>query len=68
MKRFAESEDRRQATLLPDSLDDYVTDDHPVRVIDVFIGELDLAAMGFARVAPEAMGPHLSSSSAAKDL
>jgi len=47
MKRFAESEDRRQATLLPDSLDDYVTDDHPVRVIDVFIGELDLAAMGF---------------------
>jgi len=47
MKRFIESEDRRQATLLPDSLEDYVTADNPVRVIDVFIDELDLAAMGF---------------------
>ena len=56
MKRFIESEDRRQATLLPDSLEDYVTDDNPVRVIDVFIDELDLAAMGFAGVAPEATG------------
>ena len=56
MKRFIESEDRRQATLLPDSLEDYVTDENPVRVIDVFIEELDLAAMGFAGVAPEATG------------
>ena len=56
MKRFIESEDRRQATLLPDSLEDYVTDENPVRVIDVFIEELDLAAMGFAGVALEAMG------------
>ena len=56
MKRFIESEDRLQATLLPDSLEDYVTDDNPVRVIDVFIDELDLAAMGFAGVAPEATG------------
>ncbi len=56
MKRFIESQDRRQATLLPDSLEDYVTDDNPVRVIDVFIDELDLAAMGFAGVAPEATG------------
>jgi transposase len=37
-------------------LEDYVTDDNPVRVIDVFIDELDLAAMGFAGVAPEATG------------
>ena len=56
MKRFVESEDRRQATLLPDSLEDYVTDDNPVRVIDVFIGELDLAATGFAGTTPEATG------------
>ena len=56
MKRFIESQDRRQATLLPDSMEDYVTDDNPVRVIDVFIAELDLAAMGFAGVAPEATG------------
>lgn len=42
MKRFVEGEDRRQATLLPDSLEDYVTEDNPVRVVDVFIDELDL--------------------------
>jgi len=56
MKRFVEGEDRRQATLLPDCLDDYVTEDNPVRVIDVFIDELDLSALGFAGVVPEATG------------
>jgi transposase len=56
MKRFIEGEDRSQATLLPDSLEDYVTEDNPVRVIDVFIDELDLAAMGFSGVAPESTG------------
>ena len=40
MKRFVEGEDRQQATLLPACLDDYVTEDNPVRVIDVFIDEL----------------------------
>ena len=48
MKRFVEGEDRRQATLLPECLDDYVTQDNPVRVIEVFIDELDLGAVGFA--------------------
>jgi transposase len=56
MKRFIEGEDRRQATLLPDSLEDYVTEDNPVRVIDVFIDELDLEALGFAGIMPEATG------------
>lgn len=56
MKRFIEGEDRRQATLLPDSLEDYVTEDNPVRVIDFFIDELDLGALGFAGVVPEATG------------
>ena len=56
MKRFVVGEDRRQATLLPDSLEDYVTEDDPVRVIDVFIDELDLGALGFAGVVPEATG------------
>jgi transposase len=45
MKRFIEGEDRRQATLLPDSLEDYVTEDNPVRVVDVFIDELDLEGL-----------------------
>ena len=52
MKRFVEGGDRRQATLLPDSLEDYVTEDNPVRVVDVFIDELDLEALGFSGVAP----------------
>src|SRR5271155_1076116 len=56
MKRFIEGEDRRQATLLPDSLEDYVTEDNPVRVVDVFIDELDLEALGFAGVVPEVTG------------
>ena len=56
MKRFVEGEDRRQATLLPDSLEDYVTEDNPVRVIEVFIDALDLGALGFAGVVPEATG------------
>src|SRR5450755_1400788 len=56
MKRFVEGEDRRQATLLPDSLEDYVTEDNPVRVVDVFIDELDLEALGFSGVVPEVTG------------
>jgi hypothetical protein len=56
MRRFVEGEDRQQATLLPACLDDYVTEDIPVRVIDVFIDELELEALGFAGVVPEVTG------------
>ncbi len=56
MKRFVEGKDRRQSLLLPDSLDDYVTEDNPVRVVEVFIDELDLAALGFEGMQPPATG------------
>src|SRR5260370_25429797 len=56
MKRFVESEDRRQGVLLPEFLDDYVSEENPVRVIDVFVEELDLGALGFEGVVPEATG------------
>jgi transposase len=56
MSRFVEGEDRRQAYLLPESLDDYVAEDNPVRVIEVFIDELDLGALGFEGVEPAATG------------
>ena len=46
MKRFVEGEDRTQGVLLPEFLDDYVAEDNPVRVIDVFVDELDLRARG----------------------
>ena len=56
MKRFVEGEDRRQAYLLPESLDDYVAEDNPVRVVEVFIDELDLGALGFEGVQPAVTG------------
>lgn len=56
MKRFVEGQDRRQTALLPECLDDFVTDDNPVRVVEAFIDELDLGELGFAGVVPEATG------------
>jgi transposase len=56
MKRFVEGEARQQVVLLPPCLDDYVTEDNPVRVIEAFVDELDLAALGFDGVVPEATG------------
>jgi transposase len=56
MKLFIEGEDRRQAILLPDCLEDYVSDENPVRVIEAFIDEIDLKALGFDGVVPEVTG------------
>jgi len=52
MKRFVEGVDRGQRTLLPASLDDYVTEDNPVRAVDVFVDGLDLDKLGFVSVQP----------------
>ena len=48
--------DRSQRLLLPESVDDYVDPENPVRFIDVFVDGLDLATAGFARVAPNTTG------------
>ncbi|WP_107504148.1 IS1182 family transposase, partial [Metapseudomonas resinovorans] len=56
MKRFIQGECRGQSTLLPESLDDYIADTNPVRVVDVFVDELDLGRLGFDRVVPAATG------------
>ncbi len=56
MKRFIQGEDRNQATLLPELLDDYVADTNPVRVVDVFVDELDLGQLGFEGVEPAETG------------
>lgn len=56
MKRFVEGADRNQATLLPECLEDWVEEDNPVRVIDVFIDELDLCDLGFSGVDPKVTG------------
>lgn len=47
MSRFVEGVDRQQPTLLPECLDDYVAAENPVRVVDVFVDELDLRGLGF---------------------
>src|SRR6184192_2612313 len=50
MKRFIERQDRAQITLLPECLDDYIAEDNPVRVVEAFVNQLDLAALGFEGV------------------
>lgn len=56
MRRFIQGENRAQVTLLPESLDDYVTDTNPVRVVDVLVGELDLGNLGFEGFVPAETG------------
>ena len=56
MKRFVEGVDRSQATFLPECLDDFIADDNPVRVVDVFVDELELGDLGFERVHPRSTG------------
>jgi len=56
MRRFVEGTDRGQSTLFPECLEDWIGEDNPVRVIDVFVDELDLAELGFSGVDPEVTG------------
>jgi transposase len=56
MKRYVEGQDRSQTTLFPESLDEYIAEDNPVRVVDVFVDELDLKELGFDGAEPEATG------------
>src|SRR5467141_4668913 len=56
MSRFVVGDDRSQSTLFPERLDDYLAEDNPVRAIDVFVDELELAGLGFGGVEPEATG------------
>ena len=56
MSLFVEGEDRSQSWLLPNSLEDYVSPDNPVRVVEAFIDELDFGSLGFSGVEPAATG------------
>ena len=47
---------RDQLALIPTTLNEAVSADHPVRVIDGFVDSLDLKKMGFSRVVAEEMG------------
>ena len=56
MPRFIEGQDRQQVTLMPECVDDFIADDNPVRVIDAFVGQLDLTKLGFEGAEPAATG------------
>ncbi len=56
MKRFVQGEPRTQISLLPECLDDYVTEDNPVRVVEAFIDALNLEKLGFAGAVPQVTG------------
>ena len=56
MKRFIEGEERNQVTLLPECLDDYIAEDNPIRVVDVFVDELKLHELGFVGAEPAVTG------------
>jgi transposase len=56
MSRFIEGDERSQSVLFPERLDDWIAQDNPVRVIDVFVDELDLGALGFERAEPAQTG------------
>ena len=57
MSGFIEGENRHQATLFPERLDDYVNEENPVRVIDMFIDELDVSGLGFKTEAADTGRP-----------
>jgi len=56
MKRFVEGADRGQSTLFPACLDDWIDENNPVRVIDAFVGAVDVGDLGFDGVEPAETG------------
>ena len=56
MVRYVEGWNRSQSFLLPECVDDYVGENNPVRVVDAFVDELDLAHLGFGRAVPAETG------------
>jgi len=56
MTSYISGESRSQSTLFSEALDDYIHEDNPVRVVDVFVDELDLSVLGFKHTKPCATG------------
>jgi transposase len=53
---YIKGEDRNQITLFPDAIDDYITPDNPVRVIEAFVDSLNMEKLGFERTVPNEIG------------
>jgi transposase len=56
MSGYIEGTDRGQVTFFPDRLEDWIGEDNTVRVIDLFVDEINLAELGFVRAAPAQTG------------
>jgi len=56
MGRFIEGESRSQTVLFSEQLEDWIDEDNPVRAVDAFVEELDLAQLGFAGAEPADTG------------
>jgi transposase len=56
MSGYIEGTDRGQTTLFPDRLEDWIGEDNPVRVIDLFVDEINPSELGFARACPARTG------------
>jgi len=52
MKHFIEGFGRDPGTLFPEGLDDFIAENNSDRVIETFVGALDLSALGFAGINP----------------
>jgi transposase len=62
MRRFVEGVDCSQSTLFPECLEDWVDEENPARVIDVFVDELELGELGVQSGRTQGDGPALLSS------
>ena len=47
---------RNQVILFPETVEDYITEDNPVRFIEAFVGSLNLTELGFQRAQPAETG------------
>jgi hypothetical protein len=56
MSHHIQGHSRTQTTLLPEVLNDFVTEDNPVCVIDFFVNEINLSSLGFHRVQAKQTG------------
>ena len=56
MAGYVEGVSRDQATLFPERLDDLITADAQVRVVDLFVNRLDLGLLEFTKSAPLSKG------------
>jgi transposase len=56
MTYFVQGEDREQNPFAAWRWEDCISEDKPVRVVDVFVAKLDLGALGFERTQPRATG------------